>query len=197
VDLSPSGGHVAMQLRIATPVTWANLPSAPDTTIVAQNLVRHDSGLVVLAAPAEPVKRGPEGATFLAALEALQVFFNEVVVDAAPVLDDATRAALAAASQVIVVCTPEVGAVHTTLGTLRALEGIRKAESQVFILVNQVAAEAGLPLSALERAMGRSPNGVIPHDPAQTAALARGLPLIFSQPGAVLPAAVAKFAGTL
>ena len=197
VDLSPSGGHVAMQLRIATPVTWANLPSAPDTTIVAQNLVRHDSGLVVLAAPAEPVKRGPEGATFLAALEALQVFFNEVVVDAAPVLDDATRAALAAASQVIVVCTPEVGAVHTTLGTLRALEGIRKAESQVFILVNQVAAEAGLPLSALERAMGRSPNGVIPHDPAQTAALARGLPLIFSQPGALLPAAVAKFAGTL
>ena len=112
-------------------------------------------------------------------------------------LDDATRAALAAAGQVIVVCTPEVGAVHTTLGTLRALEGIRQPEGQLFILANQVAAEVGLPLSALVRAIGRAPNVVVPYDPQQTAALARGLPLIFSQPAALLPAALVKFAATL
>ncbi len=197
VDLSPSGGHVAMQLRIATPVTWANLPAEPDTTAVAQHLVRHESGLVVLAAPAEPVKQGPAGATFQATLEALQIFFSEVVVDAAPVLDEATRAALAAAERVIVVCTPEVGAVHTTLGTLRALDGMLRPESRVIILVNQVAAEAALPLTALERAMGRAPNVVVPYDPQQAAALARGLPLIFSQPAAALPAAVIQFVGSL
>jgi cellulose biosynthesis protein BcsQ len=196
-DLSPSGGHVAMQLRIATPVTWANLPAAPDTTAVAQNLVRHDSGLVVLAAPAEPVKLGPDGATFQAALEALQMFFGEVVVDAAPLLDEATRAALAAADRIIIVCTPEVGAVHTTLGTLRALDGLCRPESQVVILVNQVAAQAALPLTALERAIGRAPNVVIPYDPQQAPALARGVPLIFSQPSAALPAAMMRFAGTL
>jgi CheY-like chemotaxis protein/cellulose biosynthesis protein BcsQ len=197
VDLSPSGGHVAMQLRIATPVTWANLPAAPDTTAVAQNLVRHDSGLVVLAAPAEPVKQGPDGATFRSTLETLQMFFSDVVVDAAPLLDEATRAALAAADQVIVVCTPEVGAVHTTLGTLRALDGLCRPKSQVVIFVNQVAAEAALPLTALERAMGRAPNVVIPYDPQQAPALARGVPLIFSQPGAALPAAVIRFAAAL
>jgi Flp pilus assembly CpaE family ATPase len=125
------------------------------------------------------------------------MFFGDVVVDAAPLLDEATRAALAAADQVIVVCTPEVGAVHTTLGTLRALDGLCQPESQVVIFVNQVAAEAALPLSALERAMGRAPNVVIPYDPLQAPALARGVPLIFSQPGAVLPAAVIRFARTL
>jgi CheY-like chemotaxis protein len=196
-DLSPSGGHVAMQLRLSTPVTWANLPAAPDTTAVAQNLVRHESGLVVLAAPTEPVRQGPNGATFQAALEALQIFFNDVVVDAAPLLDEATRAALAAADQIIVVCTPEVGAVHTTIGTLRALDGLRQPESKVVILANQVAAEAGLPLSAMERALGRSPDLVIPYDPQQSAALARGLPLIFSQPAAALPAALVRFAASL
>jgi CheY-like chemotaxis protein len=194
VDLSPSGGHVAMQLRIATPVTWENLPATPDATVVAQNLIRHDSGLVLLAAPAEPVMQGPKGPTFQGALEALQMFFNEVVVDAAPTLDEATRAALTAAGWIVVVCTPEVGAVHTTLGTLRALDGLRQADSRVSILVNQVAAEAALPLAAVERAMGRTPDSVVPFDPLQMTALARGVPLIFSQPNAGLPAAVARFA---
>ncbi|MEP7355897.1 MAG: response regulator [Anaerolineales bacterium] len=197
VDLSPVGGHVAMQLRLATPVTWASLPPAPDTTAVAQNLVRHDSGMVVLAAPPEPVRQGPAGTTFQATLEALQIFFSDVVVDAAPLLDEATRAALAAADQIIVVCTPEVGAVHTTIGTLRALDGLRQPDSQVVIVVNQVAAEAALPLSALERALGRAPNLVVPYDALQAAALARGVPLIFSMPGAVMPAAVIRFAAAL
>ena len=97
VDLSPSGGHVAMQLRLSAAVTWRNLPPAPDTTAVAQSLVRHNSGLVVLAAPSQPVRQGPSANSFRATLEALQIFFTEVVIDAAPVLDAATEVAIAAA----------------------------------------------------------------------------------------------------
>jgi two-component system response regulator MtrA len=193
VDLSPSGGHVALQLRLGTGVTWRNLPPAPDTTAVAQTLVRHDSGLVVLAAPSQPVRQGPSAESFRATLEALQIFFTEIVIDAAPVLDAATEVALAAADQIVVVCTPEVGAVHSTIGTLQALGGLRQPEARVVVLLNQVSAEASLPTSAIEKALGGPPDLVVPYDRQQALALAHGKPLVFSQPGALLPAAVGGF----
>ena len=193
VDLSPSGGHVALQLRLGSAVTWRNLPEAPDTTAVAQTLVRHDSGLVVLAAPAQPVRQGPSGPTFRAALDALQIFFTQVVVDAASTLDGATEAAIAAADQIIVVCTPEVGAVHSTIGTLQALGSMRKPQARVIVVLNQVSPEPNLPASAIEKALGGPPDLVVPYDKQQALALAHGTPLVFSQPGALLPATVGSF----
>jgi CheY-like chemotaxis protein len=197
VDLTPSGGHVALQLRLGTGVSWRNLPAVPDTTAVAQNLVRHDSGLVVLAAPAQPVRQGPSAESFRATLEALQIFFTQVVIDAAPVLDGATQVALAAAEQIVVVCTPEVGAVHTTIGTLQALGGLRRPDSRVVVVLNQVAAEPTLATSTIEKALGGPPDLVVPFDRQQALALAHGTPLIFSQPGALLPATVSNYVASL
>ena len=197
VDLSPSGGHVALQLRLSTSVTWRNLPAAPDTTAVAQALVRHDSGLVVLAAPSQPVRQGPSADSFRHTLEALQIFFTQVVIDAAPLLDDATEVAIAAADQLVVMCTPEVGAVHSTIGTLQALGALRRPQSRVIVVLNQVTSEASLPPSAIEKALGGPPDLVIPFDRQQALALAHGTPLIFSQPGALLPATMGVFVSQL
>lgn len=193
VDLSLSGGHVGLQLRLGNSVTWANLPAAPDTTAVAQNLVRHDSGLVVLAAPALPVRHGLSGETFQSTLEALQTFFTDVVVDAAPYLDDATVAALAVAEQVVLVYTREVGAVHTTIGTQQVITEFRRPESQTLLALNQVSPERSLNTGTLGNALGRAPDLAIPYDRQQAVALAHGTPLIFSQPGAALPAAISNF----
>jgi Flp pilus assembly CpaE family ATPase len=184
---------VALQLRLSTAVTWRNLPPAPDTTAVAQSLVRHDSGLVVLAAPSQPVRQGPSADSFRATLEALQIFFTEVVIDAAPVLDGATEVSLAAADQIVVVCTPEVGAVHSTIGTLQALGALRRPQARVIVVLNQVTPEASLPISAIEKALGGPPDLVVPYDRQQNLALTHGTPLIFSQPGALLPSAVGSF----
>jgi hypothetical protein len=82
VDLTTSGGHVGLNLRLPAPTTWANLPAAPDSTSMAQLLLKHDSGLLVLAAPPQPVRLGPPAATFRATLDALQIFFTDVIVDA-------------------------------------------------------------------------------------------------------------------
>ena len=197
VDLSPSGGHVALQLRVSAAVNWRNMPAAPDTTAVAQTLVRHDSGLVVLAAPVQPTRQGLSADAFRATLEALQIFFTQVVIDAAPLLDGATEVALAAADQIVVVCTPEVGAVHTTIGTLQALGAIRRPESRVMVLLNQVTPEASLAASTIEKALGGPPDLVVPYDRQQALALAHGTPLIFSQPGALLPATVSNYVAAL
>lgn len=197
VDLSPSGGHVSLHLRLPVPVSWANLPAAPDSTTVAHHLLRHDSGLLVLAAPAQPVRAGLAAPTFRAALDALLVFFTDVIVDAAPTLDEATWTALGASEQVLVVCTPEVCAVHTAVGTLQVLASARPSGGPAYTVLNHVSPEHNLPLSAVEKALGGPPRLVIPYDRQQPLALTQGAPLIFAQPGALLPAALGAFALSL
>ena len=194
VDLTTTGGHVGLHLRVPAPTTWANLPAAPDSTTTAQLLVRHESGLLVLAAPNVPVRQGPPATPFRAALEALQIFFNDVIVDVDTVHDDAAWAALGLAGQILVVATPEVSAIHTAIGTLRLLESVRRADARVAVALNHVSPDHNLPLAAVERALGRPPDYVIPYDRQQALALTTGAPLIFAQPGAALPAAVGAYA---
>jgi DNA-binding response OmpR family regulator len=193
VDLTTTGGHVSINLRLPATSTWANLPAASDPSTVAQYLLRHDSGLLVLAAPSQVVRQGPPAAVCRATLEALQIFFTDVIVDASQ-LDDATWAALGLAERVLVVVTPDVCAVHTGVGTLKLLESVRRPESQVEIVLNHVSPDHNLPAAAVERAFGRPADVVIPYDRQQALALTTGAPLIFAQPGAALPAAVGTYA---
>jgi CheY-like chemotaxis protein len=197
VELSPSGGHVALQLRLRPPSTWADLPLTPNSTTVGQALVRHDSGLAVLAAPAEPVRQSLPGETFQAVLDVLRVGFTEIVIDAAPILDSSTAVALSAAAYIFLVLTPEVGAVQTAIGTLRSLANLPVPENRIRIVLNQVSPEPGLPPAAVEKALGRPPDWVMPYDRAQAAALAQGTPLVFAQPAAPLVSSLVNGAGKL
>ncbi len=196
VDLTTTGGHVGLNLRLAAPTSWANLPAAPDSTSTAQLLLKHESGLLVLAAPSQPVRLGPPAATFRAALEALQIFFTDVIVDAAG-LDEAAWTALGLAQRILMVVTPDVCAVHSGVGTLKLLDGVRRPDSTVEIVLNHVSPENTLPPAAVERAFGRPPDLVVPYDRQQPLALTTGAPLIFTQPGAALPAAVGAYAQKL
>jgi CheY-like chemotaxis protein len=194
VDLSPNGGHVNLHLRLPAPTTWANLPPTPDSTIVAQHLVRHESGLLVLAAPAQPVRSGPSAAVFGAALEALQIFFTDIIIDAAPTLDEATWTALGASDRVLVLCTPEVPAVHTAVGALQVLATVRSPSADFYTVLNHVSPDHNLPLAAVDKALGAPPSLFVPYDRQQPLALTQGAPLVFTQPGALLPTAVGAFA---
>jgi pilus assembly protein CpaE len=197
VDLSPNGGHVTLHLRMPAPTTWANLPAALEPSGVAKLLVRHDSGLLVLAAPAQPVRAGPAVDAFRTTLEALQIFFTDIIVDAAPTLDDASWLALRAARRILMVCTPEVSSIHTAVGALNLLASVRPAEGEMHVALNHVAPDHNLPAAAVVKALGRPPDFLIPYDRQQPLALTTGTPLIYSQPGALLPAAIAAYAAQL
>lgn len=194
LELTPSGGHVAVHLRLASSPNWSTLTGTPDTGGLGPYLLRHDSGLVVLAAPPVPVRQGPSALTTRAILDALAGYFAQVVVDAAPSLDEATWTALGEADRTVVMCSPEVGAVQTTMGVLNAVESARKPGSILHVGVNHAVPDSSVPLAAIERALGRTPDLVVPHDRLQNRALAQGSALVFTQPGAALPAAIGAYA---
>jgi DNA-binding response OmpR family regulator len=196
LDLSPVNGHVSLHLRLNVTSSWADLPRQPDTTAVAQTLLKHESGLLTLAAPTQPTRKALSLETFRAALDSMRIFFPEVVVDAAPQLDEVTCAALGAATQVLVVCSPEIGAVRTTIGAMQALPDLIPATTKTFVVLNYPSPDLTLPVTAVEKALGRAPDLVIPNDRLQMPALAQGAPLVFANPKAPFPSILGAFAAS-
>jgi CheY-like chemotaxis protein len=197
VDLSPASGHLALHFRLRPRPNWVNLPPAVAAEALGQYLLRHDSGVHLLAAPSQPVRQGLSEAVFAPALAGLRSLFGDVIVDAAPVLDGPTESALAAAAVVLVVLAPDVASVQTTTGTLRALRDLAVPDEAVRVVLNHVSPEPGLPQSAVEKALNREMNAVLPFDRGQAAALVHGTPLGLNQAASPLVAAVGQFAARL
>ena len=197
VDLSSSGGLAALQLGLRPKTSWADLPSKPDVHNTGAALVRHISGLFVVASPFEPVLHGLSRDTFQLMLGVLDAVFADIVIRAAPVLDDATTLALSAAQHVLLVVSPEVGAVQTAIGTLQALQKLSVSDHRVRVVLNHNLPDPVLSQSRVEKALGRPVDLIIPYDRAQTAAFAQGTPLVLSQPNAPLAAAVQSFIAKL
>jgi Flp pilus assembly CpaE family ATPase len=99
-----------------------------------------------------------------------------------------------AARQVVLMLTPEVGAVQTTLNTLKALAGLGLTDQQTSLVLNYISPEPGLTQAAVEKAIGRAPDLSVPFDRAQAAALTQGAPLVFGQAASPLVAALGPFA---
>jgi Flp pilus assembly CpaE family ATPase len=143
------------------------------------------------------VRKSLAGETFQIMLTVLDGVFDDIVVRAAPVLDDATCAALASATYVFLVLSPEVGAVQTGIGTLQTLKKLAIPDNHVRVVLNQVMPESTLSSGRVEKALGRPLDLSIPYDRAQAAAFAQGTPLVFTQPNAPLAAGIRNLVARL
>jgi Flp pilus assembly CpaE family ATPase len=150
--------------------------------------------LFVLAAPARPVRNVLTEGAAQAMITHLRSLFTDVVVDGAPWLDDATCAALGQSRRVLLVLNADVAAVQSTLAALPVLAQLGIGEEQLKVLLNHTAPESIVPQAAVEKALGRSLEAIIPYDKAQAAALAQGVPLVLGQPNSALVSSVATLA---
>jgi pilus assembly protein CpaE len=187
IDLSPSSGQVSLHLRLKTRQTWADLPgfgSNPAADDLASVLTPHASGLKVLAAPFEPTFAGTLSATVVGnALARLKSLFDLIVIDAPPLIDLVAAAAIDGSDSIVLVLTPEVGAIQATRAMLRVMDGVGQ---NLLVVLNHVCPQPGVPDGVIERALGRSLSLKIPYDRAQIAALPQGRPLALTQPSAPL-----------
>lgn len=197
VDLCPSSGHVALQLGLRPEPNWSDLAKAivPDAQSIEAHLLQHGSGLRVLASSVLPTAgQSLSQGMVQAALTAMQQRFAVTVVDTPSVLDEATMAALEAATVVGLVVTAEAPSIQTTIGTLRAL---KQWSDKLQIILNQNLPGAQLPAGAVERALKRPLIGIVPFDPAQAQVLAQGTPLALRNPNSPLAQAVKVLAQEL
>lgn len=193
VDLSPSSGHVALQLGLRPDPNWSSLPllpSPPGVEALRSHLITHPSGVHVLAAPFVPVLGGGlQREMVVAILSALQASFSAVVVDLPAVLTDGAVAVLDLARAIGVVTTPEPAALQTTVGTLQALKPFLQ---KVCLIVNQTAPGTSPPLSTLQRILRHPISAVIPFEPNQVRAMAQGKPLLLTHPDSPFAQAILR-----
>ncbi len=197
VDLCPSSGHVALQLGLRPEPNWSDLVQASvlDTEVVEGSLLKHASGLRVLASPVFPVVgQGLPQTVVQTTFEILQQRFAIIVVDTPSVLSEVTTAALETAHVVGLVVTADAPSIQTAIGTLRTL---KQWSAKFQIILNQNTPESQWPAGTIERALKRPPMWTVPFDPAQAQALTQGTPLVLHSPSSPLAQAVQGLAQAL
>ena len=183
IDLSPAVGHVAMHLRLRPKATWADLNGETSPADVSNLLLRHSSGLTVLAAPTQPVRQGFPADKFQSTLTALNDLVSVTVVDAAPWLDEATYTSLERAYIAVLVVTPDVSSIQSLASTLPVLKQAGVEAERMRVVLNHTSPATGLPQSAVEKALGRAVDIVLPYQSNQAKALVQGQPLVLLDPG--------------
>jgi pilus assembly protein CpaE len=198
VDLSPSSGQAALHLRVKANQTWAALPGLgtnPSPDDLAALLTTHPAGIQLLAAPFEPTFANTLSAPLVdGALAALRNRFDLIVVDLPPLLDVVAAATLDVSDHIILVLTPEVGAVQATVAMLQVMDEVQE---KVAVVLNHLSPQPGLPEATVEKALRRPLALTVPYDPSQATALPAGKPLSWTQPASLLAVAVRQLMGIL
>jgi CheY-like chemotaxis protein len=182
IDLSPSSGHAALMLRLRAKPNWTDLPADLNAQSLAFSLIKHESGLQVLASPTQPQTTGLTPELFNTVVQILFTFFTDVVVDCAPVLDPATGAALLASRRILLPLAPEVTSVQTMTGTLATMAALQVAPDSLRLVLNHPTPNPTLLPARIENALKRPLDAILPFDPAQSASLLQGSPLFMAQP---------------
>jgi MinD-like ATPase involved in chromosome partitioning or flagellar assembly len=158
------------------------LPEEVNAQNLGFALVKHESGLQLLASPSLPQAEGFSAEKFNAAVYAMINFFTDIVVDCGPTLDAATRAAISLSDRILLPLAPEVTAVQTMTGTLGAMAQLQVPLDELRLVLNHPSPTPTLLPARIENALKRPLDATLPFDPGMSAALMQGAPLFVSQP---------------
>lgn len=191
IDLSPTSSHAALMLRLRPKPSWADLPADPTLPAIGPLLLKHKSGLHLLASPENHITDGLSPDIFSRTTKILLDVFADVIVDCAPVPDAATRTALAHASCIILPLAPEVASVQTTNASLATLVALQAPPQNWHVVLNHpTPADPMLLTDRIEKALNRSIDATLPYEHAHTIALFQGAPLVFTHPNSPYVAAL-------
>jgi pilus assembly protein CpaE len=124
----------------------------PDLFALPKAVVSHGSGASVLLRPPDPLsveKINPRN--FVEAIERYRSLYEHVVVDCAPSLDELNLDLLESANRILLVVTPEMGALHNTARFLGLAERLGLAD-KISLILNR--SNSGIDTEDLSRMLG-------------------------------------------
>jgi len=193
-DVALENGISVLMLDIPLRYSWSNLapmqPSEIDTEVVSKLLLRHDSGLRVLAAP-----RRPQEAELLSGehvrhtLQALRKQGEYLLLDLPHNFNETTLAALDEADQILLLLSPELAAVHCANVALQIFDQIGYSREKVKLVLNWVYKGKGLPRAEIEKTLKQKIEFILPNaGDALASALTLGKPPVYDKPDSPLGA---------
>jgi DNA-binding response OmpR family regulator len=197
-DASLNSGHAGLHLRLAPRTSWLDWWESGRSPVELENyLMAHPTGLRLLLAPLVPPTGMLDETQVGPTLDLLRERFAFIVVDGPATLLPIGLAFCRLADELFLVMSPEVGALQTTVMTLRALQGAGISMERVQVVLNHATGPGTLSPQAIERALGRPPLLAIPFDPLRATALVQGTPLILSHSSGPVASAVQRLVGQI
>ena len=183
-------GHQPLLLNVRPIHTLANLATETniDHELVQGYLQRHQSGLRLLAAPAELaqiVELSVDNWRHI--LTVLTELAPYVVVDTAATADAVLSTVLTRADEIVVVTGPEIASLYSTRTLLASLRAEKEVHGRIQVVLNQAEVNGGLNAGAIEKHLGEPVQASILADPPIAVyALNRGIPFVLSHPRALI-----------
>lgn len=203
LDLDLQFGQVATHLNITPRLTLRDLTrdeaTMGDPTLFISALDRHGSGLQVLGASATPDTRGEISETTVRTiLTTASAAFQYVVVDAGSVLDARTEAAIALATDLVIVLTPEFPAIKAVHVFSELVAGDAEGTAHVSYVLNEIFARELLRLADIEEALGTKVAMTVPYDAfAFLKSVNEGIPVVQGAPRSPAAEQLTRFAARL
>jgi pilus assembly protein CpaE len=186
VDADVQFGDVAVLLGVPPQQTVVDAAAAVhfgDAEMMRTILTRHDSGLLVLPAPAEP-SLAPNVAPdeLVAICAALQSQCSHVVVDLPTTFDDLTFALIEAADDVLLVGSMDIPSVKNLKIGMQALDLVTVAGPKLKLVLNRANTRVKLDVREIEQVLGIRADFPIPSDIAVPLSVNAGVPVVLYEP---------------
>jgi pilus assembly protein CpaE len=172
--------------------------TAIDTEVLKRIVVRHDSGVDLLLAPA-----APEGAElvnkdqhhFLRIVELLRTMYDYVIVDMGKHLDDHMLDLIGTVDRLIVVMTADLSCVKNVRLVLATMAQLAVPDERLMLVLNRANAFTGISSKSVESVLRHELAQQIVNDyRSAISALNSGTPFMVSKPDSALGRAVTDFA---
>ncbi len=201
VDADVQFGDVAVLLGIPPQQTVVDAAAAVhfgDPEMMRTILTRHDSGLLVLPAPAEP-SLAPSVAPdeLVAVCAALQSQCSHVIVDLPTTFDDLTFALIEAADDVLLVGSMDIPSVKNLKIGMQALDLVTVAGPKLKLVLNRANTRVKLDVREIEQVLGIRADFPIPSDIAVPLSVNAGVPVVLYEPRSAAARALEHLAITL
>jgi len=185
VDASLQFGDVSAFLNLQVKNSLADLASRVnelDEEIVQEVLMKHETGLSVLAAPARPEMADEVQADQVRRiLQYLKRHFAYVVVDTSSTMDDITLAVLDVTDVLLAVATPEIPAIKDARLLFDLLTALDFPTSRLMFVLNRTDKRIGITAKMVSENLKHPVHGDIPIDErAMLLSVNKGIPLLLT-----------------
>ncbi|MEZ5097596.1 MAG: AAA family ATPase [Nocardioides sp.] len=186
VDLDLAFGDVAITMQLFPNHSIEHAIGGEETLdpdMIQGLLTRHDSGLMVLAAPSLPDAHDritPKLVTRM--VRSLQEEFDFVVVDTAPAFDEQTLTALDETDELVMVATLDVPTLKNVKVALETLDMLNISRDHRHLLLNRADDAVGIGADKVEAILGMPISAKISTSVDIAAATNAGRPIVLSSP---------------
>lgn len=201
VDLDLAFGDVAITMQLFPSHSIEHAIGSEDTLdygVLDGLLTRHDSGLMVLAAPSLPDAHDRiTSALVTRVIRTLREKFDYVVIDTAPAFDEQTLTALDDTDELIMVATLDVPTLKNVKVAVETLDMLDVARDHRYLLLNRADDAVGISAEKVEAILGMSVSTQISTSIDIAAATNAGRPIVMSSPDHPSSRALRTLAATL